>query len=113
MKSNAKTILITVISTITFLTASYFAYIGYLVTNGYRDYQEFCEKYIPQIEKYKLANERYPKSLDVLAKPNFSFRYDNKGCAYQAKKDGYVFAIRYGLLGIAFYNSGSRVWMRD
>ena len=113
MNPKAKKILIIVVVVVGICIASYLVFVGYLVTNGYRDYVDFCSKYSNQIDEYKTQNERYPDSLMELNKPKFSFRYDIKKCSYYSRENMYGFTAPSGLIGWAFYDSKTKKWTYD
>lgn len=113
MQSKTKKLLKISVIIILVLTTVYFIFIGYLITNGYKDYVKFCSKYIEQIDQHKNIAGKYPSNLDKLIKPSFSFRYNPKACGYYAQKDFYGFAVAEKLIGVAFYSSDTKSWNHD
>ncbi len=105
MKSKTRKIIISIFLVISILVACYVVPIGYLVTNGYRDYVGFCSEYIDQIDEYKSNSGKYPDELSFLDKPIFWFRYRNNSCSYYSSYDGYGFSTPCSLIGTAYYNS--------
>lgn len=113
MKPKAKKVLNIVLAVTSVCIASYLVFVGYLVTNGYRDYVGFCSKYLSQIDEYKSKNRRYPDSLMELNKPKFSFRYGIQDCSYYSQENMYGFTAPSGLIGLAFYDSKTKKWTYD
>ena len=113
MKPKIKKILIVLITSISILIIAYVAFVGHLVTNGYRDYVGFCSNYIDQIEEYKSKTGNYPDSLRVLEKPLLSFRYDVAYCRYYSSSASYGFTTLCGLIGRSYYNSIDKKWVCD
>ena len=113
MKQRVKKLLVKLLVFISICIVIYFVFIGYLVTNGFKDYIDFCSKYTNQIDKYKAQNGRYPDSLSELNTPNYSFRYSSKECSYYSRKNVYSFTVTSGLIGSAFYESKTKKWTYD
>jgi len=113
MQNKTKNLIKTSILIALILTVTYFVFISYLLTNGYKDHVKFCSKYIEQIDQHKNLTGQYPKNLNKLAKPGFSFRYNPKVCGYYAQKDFYGFAVAEKLIGVAFYSSYTKSWNHD
>jgi len=115
MDMNAKTkkILMLLMSIIVVGVTSYIIFVGYLVSNGFKDYASFCSKYISQINEYKTKTGHYPSTLEELTKPAFSFRYDIEFCRYYTQTDFYGFTVPEGLIGQALYSSKTRKWTHD
>lgn len=113
MKPKLKKVLL--ISTLIILVCAvaYITFIGYMVSNGFRDYVSFCSTYISQIDEYKSKTGQYPKSLKELNKPKYSFRYEVETCKYYAQTNIYGFTVPKGLIGQAFYSSKSKKWTYD
>jgi len=91
----------------------YLAFILYLVTNGYRDYEKFCSEYIPLLEAYKLNKGHYPTQLMVFEKPSFYPRYSESSCRYIGSETHYSFRVDEGIIGWSFYNSDRQRWRHD
>jgi len=91
----------------------YVAFIFYLLTNGYRDYEKFCSEYIPLLETYKLNKGHYPNKLMVFEKPSFYPRYSESSCRYIGSVTHYSFKVDEGLIGWSFYDSNHHRWVHD
>lgn len=95
------------------LGALYLLSIYYLLTNGFRHYDTFCSRYIPQIEAFKTAHGVFPKTILDFEKPSFSWRYDAAECNYIADPDGFSFQISDGFIGVGIYLSNEKRWVYD
>ena len=113
MQNKTKNLIKTSILIVLILTLAFFVFISYLLTNGYKDQVKFCSKYIEQVDQQKNLTGQYPKNLDKLIKPSFSFLYDPKACGYYAQKDFYGFMVTEKLIGVAFYSSDTKSWNHD
>jgi len=113
MQTKTKKTLFISVLVVVILAASYVTYIYYFVTNGFRDYVQFCSFYIEQIDDYKKRTGLYPESLQQLSKPQFSFRYEPDDCHYYSQPYFYGFTVKYGLIGQKFYYSDSNKWLSD
>lgn len=113
MKPKIKKVLIILVLSIGVLMFGYIVSVGYVATNGYRDYVGFCSEYIDQVEEYSAKTGKYPESLAQLEKPVLSFRYEYESCRYYSSEKGYGFTTHFGLMGNAFYSSVDKKWIFD
>lgn len=113
MKVKTKKVIIISSLLVLILVASYVTYIYSFVTNGFRDYVQFCSIYIEQINDYKKQNSRYPDTLQKLTKPPYSWRYKAADCHYYSQADFYGFSVKQGLIGQKFYYSDTDKWISD
>jgi len=91
----------------------YLVFISYITSNGLRDYQAFCGKYIPVIEQFKEKHKHYPDSLALFVKPEYYPRYEPDKCLYYPKENGYVIFAPSGLIGNYIYSSETKEWHYD
>lgn len=85
----------------------------YNISNGFRDYKNFCSKYIVPLEHYHQEYRTYPSSLKNFEKAFYDFRYDYKECGYKEEEDYFSFYFSDGFLGVWGYNSNSKKWWYD
>lgn len=112
-KKSLKKYLITGLSILLVGSVLYFIFISYLVSNGFRDYKEFCAHYIPMIEQYRHEHKVYPAGLNAFKKPEYYPRYDVKDCGYIQQKDEYTLFAPAGLIGAYIYTSEDNKWRYD
>ncbi|HIP11582.1 MAG TPA: hypothetical protein EYG73_02575 [Arcobacter sp.] len=85
----------------------------YITGNGVRDQEEYCEKFIADLDYYYAKNKQYPKTLMAFGgKANFNFRYSGNRCNYEVVKKGYIFSISDGL-SFRNYESWEKAWRND
>jgi len=101
------------LSLLAFVVVLYLVFISYITSNGFRNYQEFCSKYIPAIEEFEENNKKYPSSLAAFKKPEYYPRYDAKKCLYFTNEQGYTIFAPSGLIGHFIYSSETREWHYD
>lgn len=87
-------------------------FIGYMLTEGYRNYKSFCSQYIPKIDKYYSVNGMYPLSLNQFESSIIDFRYNSNNCRYSINKEGYTFLFLSGVTLIG-YDSLKQKWWYD
>jgi len=107
-----KKILYTIVILVTFGMIS-LVLTFYLMSDGFRDYKNYCSQYIPKLESYYQKHHEYPKSLDVFEKSLFDFRYSNEECNYRPSENNFSFFMSDGFLGIWGYESSSGKWWYD
>lgn len=89
------------------------AIFSYLFVNSFKDYKQFCLRYIDQIHAYKAKNGVYPSNLDTLKKPTYSLFYDSAKCGYTSDENGFGFITQSGLIGVSIYSTKWGYWVDD
>jgi len=82
------------------------------LTDGYRDYTNFCAKYIPKLENYYQEHNRYPQTIEIFDKSLIDFRYAINNCGYQTSEGQYTFYFQEGF-GVKGYSSINKKWWID
>jgi len=95
------------------LNMIYLFVVFYLISDGVKDYKNYCSQYIPKLKSYYQKHREYPKSLDVFEKSIFDFRYSNEECNYHPSEDDFTFNTSDGSLGICGYESSTGKWWYD
>lgn len=93
---------------------AYILFISYIISDGFRDYKNYCSQFIPSLDTYYKQHQKYPKTLLQLAggKTGFNFRYSINGCGYQTNEKSYTFYYAEGF-GVGGYNSDTQQWWID
>lgn len=85
----------------------------YLISDGFKDYKEYCAHFIPLIDSYYLINRKYPDSLDEIDDKLIKYiRYKPKRCGYMHSNDGYSFYFGEGF-SVYGYDSKTKMWWQD
>jgi len=112
-KSKINKIIFTAAIIISISLISYFTYTYYLLSDGFRDYKDYCSTFIPLIEKHHEETGQYPKSLNELEETNDLFnRYEPSECGYYIGDNGYGFSAPAGF-GVVMYFSDKDLWVYD
>lgn len=100
------------LSVMTLIVFIFITVMAYFFTNGFRNNEEFCSKYIQKLNNYNSKNGHYPSSLNQLEKPLYSYRYDQNICNYNVKSNTFSFMVSSGF-GVAIYSSQNNSWVYD
>ncbi|MGB1220420.1 MAG: hypothetical protein ACPG43_02715 [Alcanivoracaceae bacterium] len=88
------------------------ALLGYWVTDGFRDYVAWCDRFHGPLAVWAKQHGHYPDDLSVLDTPSYQPRYQPADCRYQRVEDGYEMVVVHGF-GVSFYQSSKREWVHD
>jgi len=81
----------------------------YITSNGVRDQEEYCEKFIADLDYYYAKNKQYPKTLMAFGNKD---QYSGNRCGYKVVKKGYIFSVTYSL-SFRNYESWRKAWRYD
>ncbi|NRB39772.1 MAG: hypothetical protein HRU20_15115 [Pseudomonadales bacterium] len=95
------------------LMLSGFAAFSLLVSNGFRDYTAFCQRYVVQLDQHKHETGIFPESLKTLENPEGYFFYSSSDCRYIASAHEFSFYPTTGFIEMALFTSNQRQWLRD
>jgi len=98
---------------LTALSLLFLVVMMYLMTDGYRNYKNYCSQYIPKLETYYKKYNSFPPSLDVFEKSVFDFRYSTTDCGYEQDTNTFTLFVSDGYLGYWGYNSSTKEWWYD
>ena len=85
----------------------------YIINDGLRKQEKYCEKFIVDLDYYYAENKQYPKTLMAFRdKDYFNFKYTGNCCSYKVVKKGYIFSVTYGL-SFRNYESWRKAWRND
>ena len=81
----------------------------YITSNGVRDQEEYCEKFIADLDYYYAKNKQYPKTLMAFGNKD---QYSGNRCGYKVVNKGYIFSVTYSL-SFRNYESWKKAWRND
>ena len=81
----------------------------YIINDGLRKQEKYCEKFIVDLDYYYAKNKQYPKTLMAFGNND---QYSGNRCGYKVVKKGYIFSVTYSL-SFRNYESWKKVWRND
>lgn len=112
-KWTLKRVLVLSFSTITLVAITFVIFIQFILTNGFRDYKEYCSGYIQPVEEYFSRIGEHPSSISHFEEYNDPYnRYEPNDCGYMHNDKGFRFMATSGF-GVVIYISENKMWVYD
>ena len=81
----------------------------YIINDGLREQEKYCEKFIVDLDYYYAKNKQYPRTLMAFVDKD---QYSGNSCGYKVVKKGYIFSVSYSL-SFRNYESWKKAWRYD